>query len=180
MSRWLRLERKQKISSNAFRIRIFLSRSYSFGIETINTFICSRSSLENHTRFQTKMGKVYTRFQTKRGPKPYPLGRYIPMALPGEATRESYYVKFTKCLEKPLRSIVTLNYRLCVRCSLTNQSSSESGYFLHDYELKQGSFLHEHAWPLTCQRGRDQWQRPCCIVIGTKLFTLKACLRLKW
>ena len=110
MKWWLRLERKQKISSNAFRIRIFLSRSYSFGIETINTFICSRSSLENHTRFQTKMGKVYTRFQTKRGPKPYPLGRHIPMALPGEATRESYYVKFTKCLEKPLRSIVTLNY----------------------------------------------------------------------
>ena len=25
----------------------------------------TRSSLENHTRFQTKMGKVYTRFQTK-------------------------------------------------------------------------------------------------------------------
>ena len=24
------------------------------------------------------------------------------------------------------------------------------------------------------------WQRPWCIVIGTKLFTLKACLRLKW
>ena len=45
---------------------------------------------------------------------------------------------------------------------------------------EQGSFLHEHARPLTCQRARDQRQRPCCIVIGTKLFTLKACLRLKW
>ena len=52
----LRLERKQKISSNAFRIRIFLFLSHSFGIETINTFIRSRSSLEKHTRFQTKMG----------------------------------------------------------------------------------------------------------------------------
>ena len=33
--------------------------SYSFGIEKINTFTL-RSSLENHTRFQTKMGKVYS------------------------------------------------------------------------------------------------------------------------
>ena len=30
----------------------------------------SRSSLKNHTRFQTKMGKVYTRFQTKTEQKP--------------------------------------------------------------------------------------------------------------
>ena len=60
MSLFLRLERKQKISSNAFPIRIFLLRFYSFGIETINTFIHSRSSLEIHTRFRTKMGKVYS------------------------------------------------------------------------------------------------------------------------
>ena len=40
--------------SNAFRIRIFHFLSYSFGIETINTFIHFRSSLENHTRFQTE------------------------------------------------------------------------------------------------------------------------------
>ena len=60
MSSFLRLECKQKILSNAFWIRIFLLHSYSCGIETINTFIHSHSSLENHTRFQTKMGKVYT------------------------------------------------------------------------------------------------------------------------
>ena len=66
-----RLERKQKI----IRIHFF---PYSFGIETINTFIHSRNSLENHTRFQTKMGKVYTRFQTKTPQKPYPMGRHIP------------------------------------------------------------------------------------------------------
>ena len=55
MSSLLRLECKQKISSNAFRTRIFLHfRSYSSGIETTNTFIRLRSSLENHTRFQTK------------------------------------------------------------------------------------------------------------------------------
>ena len=45
-------------------------RSYSFGTETINTLIPSRISLENHTRFQTKMGKVYTRFQTETAQKP--------------------------------------------------------------------------------------------------------------
>ena len=30
-----------------------------------NTFRHYRSSLENHTRFQTEMTKIYTRFQTK-------------------------------------------------------------------------------------------------------------------
>ena len=74
----LRLERKQKNSSNPFRIGIFLFLSYSFGIETINTFILSSSSLENHTRFQTKMGKVYTRFQSKTAQKPHLMVRHIP------------------------------------------------------------------------------------------------------
>ena len=71
----------KKSSSNSFRIRIFLFLSYSFGIETINTFIHSCSSLENHSRFQTKMGKVYTRFQTKTAQKPHPIamGRHIPV-----------------------------------------------------------------------------------------------------
>ena len=58
MSSILRLECKQKNSSNAFRISMFLLCSYSFGIETINTFKRSRSSFVNHTRFQTKMGKT--------------------------------------------------------------------------------------------------------------------------
>ena len=57
----LRLERKQKSSSNSFRIRIFLFLSYSFGIERI-------SYPENHTRFQTELGKVNTR----EGPKTIP------------------------------------------------------------------------------------------------------------
>ena len=69
----LRLERKQTNSSNLFGIRIFHFLSYSFGIETINTFKHSRSSLENHTQFQTKMGKVPGRFQTKTAQKPYPI-----------------------------------------------------------------------------------------------------------
>ena len=56
---------------------IFLS--FTFGIETTNAFIHSRSSL--HTRFQTKMGEVYTRFQTQMAQKLYPFGRHIPIGL---------------------------------------------------------------------------------------------------
>ena len=72
MSSVLRLECKH--SSNAFRIRIFLFLSFSLGIETITTFIRSRSSLENHTQFQTKMGKVYTLFSDQKGLKTPPSG----------------------------------------------------------------------------------------------------------
>ena len=45
------------------------------------SFIRSRSSLKKHTRFQTKMGKVYTCFRTKTAPKPQPFGRYVPIWL---------------------------------------------------------------------------------------------------
>ena len=72
----LRLECKQRNSTNPFPIRIFIFLSYSFEIETINAIILSRSSFENRTRFQTKMGKVYTRFQTKTAKNPYPMGRH--------------------------------------------------------------------------------------------------------
>ena len=76
----LRLKRKQK-KLNPSRIRIIIFLSFSSGIETTKTFIHSRSSFENHTRFRTKMGKVCTRFQTKKAQKPYPLGRHIPTIL---------------------------------------------------------------------------------------------------
>ena len=68
----VRLESKQTNFSNPFQIHIFLFHSYLFGIETINTFTRPRSSLENHTRFQTKMGKVCTRVQTKTAQKNLP------------------------------------------------------------------------------------------------------------
>ena len=42
-------------------------------------FIHSRSFPENHTRFQTSVGKIYTRFQTEPVQKPYSLGRQIPI-----------------------------------------------------------------------------------------------------
>ena len=71
-------EGKQKNSSNPFRIS--LSSLYSFGIETITTFIHSNSSLEKDTRFQTKTAQ-----------KPHPRGAahtciaYIREFPPGEA-----------------------------------------------------------------------------------------------
>ena len=61
---WLEQQRK-RFDILRINMRIqngFLLLSYSFGIETINTFMHSRSSLENHTRFQNKLGKVYTSF----------------------------------------------------------------------------------------------------------------------
>ena len=60
---------------------VFLLLSHSFGIEKISTFVHSRSSLENHTWFQTKMNKVYTSFQIKRRKNPTLwCGTYIYMA----------------------------------------------------------------------------------------------------
>ena len=56
------------MSQNPFRIRVILFLSTSFGIETgkyVHT-LRPTSYLENRTRFQTQMGKVYTCFQTKR------------------------------------------------------------------------------------------------------------------
>ena len=64
-----------KFSSNDI-FRLFLFFSYSFRAEKTDTLIRSRGSLENHTRFQTIMVKIYTRFQTKTAQKPYPLGPF--------------------------------------------------------------------------------------------------------
>jgi len=70
----LRLEQQQKRFLKIHFKFAYFSFSNSFGIETINAFVHSQSSLEKHTRFQTKMSKVYTHFQTKALQKPYPLG----------------------------------------------------------------------------------------------------------
>ena len=47
----------------------------------MNAFIHFRRFLENYTRFQTKMDKVYTAVQTTEAQKPYPLGLHIPIWL---------------------------------------------------------------------------------------------------
>lgn len=70
---------KKNFSSNALRIRIFLFLSHSFGLETRKTFIHYHTSLENHIRFQSKIGKFYICFQSAQ--KPYPLGWHIPVWL---------------------------------------------------------------------------------------------------
>ena len=104
MSWLLRLEHKPKIYSNAFRIRIFLFRSFSFRIDTINTLIRSRCSLENHTRFHRK---IYTRFRTEKVRKPYPLGRHIPIwffhlpPLPGVLSKILFCALFICLLRRP-------------------------------------------------------------------------------
>ena len=88
----LRLERKQNNSSN--RICIFLFLSYSFGIETINTFIHSRVVLSKTMPDSKPRWVKYIpvfRKKKKNGAKPLPGGaahtykayirenRYIPV-----------------------------------------------------------------------------------------------------
>ena len=77
---WSYFRRKLSLSTPVFRSKItyiclkFISNSHvillscSFGIKMTNTFIHSRSSLENHSWFQTKMCKVYSLFTDWNGP----------------------------------------------------------------------------------------------------------------
>ena len=73
-----------KFSSNDILWILFLY--YSFGVEKTNTFIRSRGSLENHTRFKTIMVKIYTRFQTKTAQTPCPWGGTYLYSLYGGVT----------------------------------------------------------------------------------------------
>ena len=71
-------------NSKKIGIYIFLCLSYIIWNwdDKYNMYVIhSCSSLKNHSRFQTKMDKVYTHFQTKTVQKPYPLGRHIPIRL---------------------------------------------------------------------------------------------------
>ena len=70
----LRLGRKQKNSPNPFRIRIFLFLSYLFGIETIKTFIHSRSSLQTIPDFRPKWARKLHPFSDQTGAKTLPDG----------------------------------------------------------------------------------------------------------
>ena len=76
MSSLLRLERQQK---RFLQLCVeFAYFSFFLIHKTTNTFIHSLSFLENHSRFQTEVGKVYTHFQTETAQKPYPLQRHLP------------------------------------------------------------------------------------------------------
>ena len=124
----LRLERKQNSSSNPFRIRIFFFLSYSFGIETIKTFIQSCSSLKNRTRFQTKIGKVYTRFQTKSAQKPFPMVRHIPVyslykgVLPPRNKMQVLLFLFLLQKIRNMKTFTFIYYHLKFLLSLTQSS----------------------------------------------------------
>ena len=74
-------ERRQKIIQSISNSHVFLSYLliWNWNDQYVHTL---RSFLENHTWFQTKMGKVYTRFQTKTGQNPYPMA-YIREYPPG-------------------------------------------------------------------------------------------------
>ena len=124
MSSLLRLESKQKISSNVFRICIFLfSCSYSFGIETINTFVHSRSSPENHTRFQTIMGKSIPVFRPKRpkihtlcgGTNLHGLYKGVPLPLPRASQKGIHEVQSNLALRTPslYRHLIITDSLLC-------------------------------------------------------------------
>jgi len=65
-----RLERKQKKLFNPFRIRIFLFLSYSFGIETINTFIHSVVPLKTIPDSRPKWAKCIPVIRAKRRKNP--------------------------------------------------------------------------------------------------------------
>ena len=66
----LRLECKQKNSSNPFWIRILLFLSYSFGIETINTFIHSVVPSKTIPASRPKYEKCISVFRPKQGKNP--------------------------------------------------------------------------------------------------------------
>ena len=70
----LRLERKQTNSSDPLRIRIFFFLSYSFGIETINTFMHSHSSPEHHHPLPNQNGQSVYPFSDQNGAKTLPGG----------------------------------------------------------------------------------------------------------
>ena len=73
MGSWLsllRLERKQKKYSNPIRIRIFLFLSYSFEIETINTFIHSVVLSKTIPDSRPKWAKCIPVFRPKRRKNP--------------------------------------------------------------------------------------------------------------
>ena len=81
----LRLEFKEENYSNPFQIRIFLFLSHSFGIETINTFIHSRSSFRflrkpypiPDQNGQSVQGGTYLYGLYKGVPPPRPLGEKV-------------------------------------------------------------------------------------------------------
>ena len=91
LSSLLRLDGKPKKSSNAIRSRIFLFRSYSFGIDTINTFILSLVPLKTIRDSRAKQRKCVPIFIPKR-----------PKTPPGEAACTYLYGLYKEESTPPL------------------------------------------------------------------------------
>ena len=92
-------------------------------METIDTFIHSRSSLENHTRFQTKMSKVYTRFHTKTAQKPYPMGRQIRESIERNVRHTQKITRVTEVARQGERSPLAAWVRACTLSPIYSNTS---------------------------------------------------------
>ena len=161
MSSLLRLERKQKNSANPLKIRTFFFLSYSFGIETINTFIHSRRSLENQTWFQINMGKSIPVLRSKSRKNPTQMGRHIPLAPPprpppfGPNCSLNPYPEFTSDLIQILLKTSRIYSRVRISCK-ENKSNRDrlvqrcsklrTTTFCKDLFLKKKKKFDELVW----------------------------------
>ena len=144
MSSLLRLGRKQKNSSNAFWIHIFLFSSYSLGIERINTFIHPCSSLENQPDSRPKWAKSVPVFRPKRPKNPTLwVGTYLYGLHKGVTPREIGRDKIASFIELQRKTV-------------TRGITSHAGVFTgartsHREEIRAA--LKTPAWEAT--RGKD-------------------------
>ena len=97
------------------------------------TFIRSRGSLQNHTRFQTKMVKIYTPFSDQNGSKAIPfeeahtyiayIGEYPPPGYCVSLTIWRYHLTYFLVTHNRLSYLIraALKTEAIVLCSLTSE-----------------------------------------------------------
>ena len=114
------------------------------------------SSLQNRTRFQTQMGKVYTHFQTKTAQKPYPLGWHIYIymasirecpALPGQKVSANENFKTYRVQQNNSPSLQSQGQFRQDQASKEMLLSKRSGQLRHAV-----AYYHSVAW-----HGRTNW-----------------------
>ena len=108
MSSLLRLKPQQKdFLKSVSNSHITLSFLFIW-IGTTNPLIHNRTFFVNHTRFQTKMGKIYSRFQTKTAATHW-VGTYLYGLYKGVPTRTLYHSALVFSQSSP----ATVIPRLC-------------------------------------------------------------------
>ena len=117
--------------------------SISFS-ETINAFIRSGSSLPNYTRFQTKIGKVYTRPKRPQNPTAHTymayIREYIPPSPPPPPPRAFLSVRTpSKPHSTPLRTAHKINTDFILlhwflQFSLLTKFTHKTNRILHNKE----------------------------------------------